>query len=448
MMRRYPTYRDSGVEWMGEVPEGWNVVPVKRAFSVTLGKMLQNERRSGDDFEAQYLRAANVQWGRVDVSDVKRMWFSDREARSLALMVGDLLVSEGGDVGRSAIWQGEIPDCFIQNSVHRVRALGANSTGFLYYWMLTLKSKGFIDVLCNKSTIAHFTVEKFSEVSLPRPPLVEQTAIAAFLDRETAKIDALVDEQRRLIALLREKRQAVISQAVTKGLNPAAPMKPSGVDWLGDVPDGWEVSGIKRYCREITDGAHVSPETEEGVYPFVSTKDISENGIDLEGCLRTSGASFRYLQSSGCQPFVGDILFSKDGTIGRTAIVELQADFVVASSLIILRPRHELVLTQFLNYLCRSSVIASQVSSFVKGAGLPRLSISNLLKVFGVFPEIDEQVKIVDYLNAVTANLDNLAGVAESGITLLQERRAALISAAVTGKIDVRDLARAKTEAA
>ncbi len=217
-------------------------------------------------------------------------------------------------------------------------------------------------------------------------------------------------------------------------------MKDSGVEWLGEVPAHWEVTQIKRRCELITDGAHVSPETEGGVYCFVSTKDVSDEGIDFEGCLRTSPPSYQYLVKAGCQPAPGDVLFSKDGTIGRTIVVSEGApDFVVASSLIIIRPEYEQLLPGFLHALCQSWVVAQQVESFVKGAGLPRLSIQNILKVIGIFPPIEEQENIADFLQQEHEVTRQLTSEACRAMELLKERRSALISAAVTGKIDLRD---------
>ena len=142
------------------------------------------------------------------------MWFSTSEKEALLLKKGDLLVSEGGDVGRSAIWNFE-GDFYFQNSINRIRTVEGNSVHFLYYWMLAIKNKGYIDVICNKSTIAHFTAEKVSAVPIPLPPIAEQTQIACFLDRETSRIDTLIAEQKRLIELLQERRSALISAAVT-----------------------------------------------------------------------------------------------------------------------------------------------------------------------------------------------------------------------------------------
>ena len=271
---RYPEYKDSGVEWLGEVPAHWTVAPLKRGFSVTLGKMLQPDSSGPDDELVPYLRAANIQWTGVDVSDIKQMWLSPRDRVQLALQLGDLLVSEGGDVGRSCLWGDEIANCSFQNSVNRVRAIQGGSTRFLYYWMSTIKDKGYVDVLCNKSTIAHFTAEKVAAVSVPFPSANEQSGIATFLDHETAKIDALVAEQEKLIALLQEKRQAVISHAVTKGLDANVPMKDSGVEWLGEVPGHWEVAKTARFFK-VAMGQTILKEDliDEGEWPVFSATD-------------------------------------------------------------------------------------------------------------------------------------------------------------------------------
>jgi len=211
-----------------------------------------------------------------------------------------------------------------------------------------------------------------------------------------------------------------------------AKYKDSGVEWLGEVPEHWIVCPIKRYSETITDGAHISPETEDGIYHFISTKDVIDESIDFENSLRTSESSFEYMVKTDCRPFVGDVLFSKDGTIGRTVVVREDRDFVVASSLIIIRPRKTTLDPDFLNRLCQSRLVASQVEALVKGAGLPRLSIQNLIKVIGCFPPIQEQTSIAAFLARETAKIDALVGEQRRLIELLKEKRQAVISHAVT----------------
>ena len=211
----YPEYRETRHDLLPPIPVHWMTGQIKNAHNVVLGKMLQSDAKTPADRLLPYLRAANVTWGGVDLSTINEMWFSPAERKALRLMVGDVVISEGGDVGRSAVWQGELPECYFQNAINRARPKGKHSSRYLYYWMSFIKSAGYIDIICNKSTIPHYTAEKVQGTPFVFPPAGEQAGIAAFLDHETAKIDRLIAKQERLIELLKEKRQAVISATVT-----------------------------------------------------------------------------------------------------------------------------------------------------------------------------------------------------------------------------------------
>jgi type I restriction enzyme S subunit len=437
-VRQYEAYKPSGVEWLGDVPSHWVVAPIKYHFRVAGGATPKSDLPEYWEGDIPWFTPVDLSDSGIAVLETSARSISEAGLASCSanlVPAGSVLMSTRAPIGSLGI--AKTPATTNQGCKSLVPK-GSLSSTFLASTLLVgvdelrIRGKG--------STFLELSGDELGSFPVPVPTPPEQRAIAAFLDRETAKIDELVEEQRRLIELLKEKRQAVISHAVTKGLDPTAPMKLSGIEWLGDVPAHWEVTGVKRYCLAITDGAHVSPETENGVHCFVSTKDLSDAGIDFEECLRTSDVSYAYLVRTGCKPNVGDLLFSKDGTIGRTAVVNGDRDFVVASSLVIIRPDRELLYVDFLHFLCQSVFIKSQVESFVKGAGLPRLSIQNLLRVIGVFPPIEEQVQIATALSSAAQGFEKLSAVAETAITLLQERRAALISAAVTGKIDVRGL--------
>ena len=429
---RYGEYKDSGIEWLGEVPAHWSVSQSRRMFKV------RSEPAQPDD----QMLTASQKYGVLPQAEY--MLREGRRVVEVILGTENLKHVEPDDfIISMRSFQGGIEWCQLRGSTsfHYVMLTPVKWVWPAYFAHL-LKSTPYIQALRRTTDLIRDGQElrfsNFAQVSLPVVPLEEQRAIATFLDRETGKIDALIAEQEKLLRLLAEKRQATISHAVTKGLNPDAPMKDSGVAWLGAVPEHWEVTQLKRFCLLITDGAHVSPETEGGVYHFVSTKDLVDDIIDFDNCLLTSPASYVQLVRNGCRPLAGDILFSKDGTIGRTVVVECEKEFVIASSLIIIRPNSEILRPRFLNYLCKSNVVIRQVESFVKGAGLPRLSIQNILKVIGVFPSADEQDAIAALLDAETTRLNALDSEARRSIALLKERRAALIAAAVTGKIDVR----------
>ncbi|SFX55777.1 type I restriction enzyme, S subunit [Pseudomonas sp. NFACC49-2] len=439
----YPAYKDSGVEWLGEVPESWTAGTL-RWYSTIQGGIAKGKDYEGrDTISLPYLRVANVQDGFVDLTEIKQISVLESELERYSLRAGDVLMNEGGDndkLGRGAVWQGQIEPCLHQNHVFAIRPNDLLKSEWLAAFTGSQPARTYFFLSSKQSTnLASISASNIMSLVVPIPPVAEQTQVLRFLDHETARIDVLIGEQQRLIELLKEKRQAVISHAVTKGLDPTVPMKDSGVKWLGEVPAHWEVTQIKRRCKLITDGAHISPETENGIYCFVSTKDVSDEGIDFEGCLRTSTTSYQYLVKTGCQPAAGDVLFSKDGTIGRTIVVSEDApEFVIASSLIIIRPDNEQLLPGYLHALCQSWVITQQVDGFVKGAGLPRLSIQNLLKVIGIFPPAKEQAYITEFLQQESKVTRQLTKEAWRTMELLKERRSALISAAVTGKIDVR----------
>lgn len=208
-----------GIKWMGKVPVNWRVDAVKRHYDIRLGKMLQNVPATEDDTLAPYIKAVNVAWGKVFHDDLSEMWASLSEMRQYEVKDGDLLVCEGGEVGRAGIVVKPPDCCIIQNAVHRVRSKASADVNFLKYVMHAVNSAGWFEVLCNKATIAHFTREKFAELRIPTPHIELQRSIAAFLDRETSRIDSLIAKKERQIELLQEKRVALISHAVTKGLD-------------------------------------------------------------------------------------------------------------------------------------------------------------------------------------------------------------------------------------
>lgn len=417
--QKYAEYQDSGIEWLGEIPNSWQVKKLKYLCKVTTGNK--------DTVNA--------------VEDGKYPFFVRSQTVERINSIGadcEAVLTAGDGVGVGKVYHYYKGKFDFHQRVYMLYDFGDVIGRFVYYYL----SSNFYKVALEgnaKSTVDSLRLPQFLNFAFSLPTIKEQDWIVDFLDHETAKIDTLIAKQEKLIELLKEKRQAVISHAVTKGLNPNVPMKDSGVEWLGEVPKHWSVSLIKYQCREITDGAHISPELENGEHLFISIRDIKEGVINFEDTLLTSEKSYQYLVHTGCKPFAGDILFSKDGTIGQTAITPSNINFVVASSLIIIRPNYFKVISEFLDLLLRSDVVQEQVESFVKGAALRRLSIQNLLKIWGVFPPIDEQEKIVEFVLFQLDKYKVLEDKAEKQVELLKERRTALISAAVTGKIDVRN---------
>ncbi len=198
--------------------------------------------------------------------------------------------------------------------------------------------------------------------------------------------------------------------------------------WYPALPTGWLHGRVKSFARRVTDGAHISPDTEGGVYDFVSTRDVKQGKIDFAGSLKTTPETYKYMVKTGCQPFPGDVLFSKDGTVGETAVVRVLKDFVVASSLVIISPRQEVMNSDFLAYVFASKTSKDQAASLMRGAGLPRLSVGNLARIEVPVPPLSEQQDIVRFLDCETAQIDDLVSKQEEFVTLLRERRSVVVS--------------------
>lgn len=434
---KYPSYKDSGLKWIGEIPEHWKKTKVGNLYEITLGKMLQPKPRTSNDLLVPYLKAMNIQDGYIDTSNVDEMYSNNTEIEQMSIDKGDLLVCEGGEVARSAIVNSNYEGYIFQNSLHRVRSTNKGMTLYLHYLLNAVRGSGYINILVNKATIAHFTKDKFSSLKICVPPLVEQKAISKYLEIKTAEIDLLISDKEKLIELLEEKRQAIITEAVTKGLYPDVKMKDSGVEWIGEIPEHWDISLLVRNCNRITDGSHFSPESQNNGYPYITVKDIKNGKIDTEGSLKISYEDYEKLTKNGCKPQKNDLLLSKDGTIGRVAIVR-DEEVVVLSSLAIITPGDK-YFSNFLRFFLESSINVEQMYSYIAGAALKRLTIQTLNKLVSIVPPINEQTEIAEYLEEKIFDIDESIKEISKQIERIKEYRSSLIYEAVTGKIDVRD---------
>ena len=239
--------KDSGIDWLGDIPADWSVAKAKYFFDIQLGKMLQPEPDSADDTLEYYLCAANLGGNNLKTDSLKQMWLSPIDKAKFDVRKGDLLVVEGGDVASCDIVTEDVQNLYIQNALHRVRSKNGCDVRFLRYILIIAKTCGYIDLICNKATIAHFTKDKFASMSYPVLPLDEQQRIAAFLDGECARIDSVVEKTRASIEEYRKLKQAIITRAVTKGIRPNRPTKDSGIDWLGEIPADWKISKVGRH---------------------------------------------------------------------------------------------------------------------------------------------------------------------------------------------------------
>lgn len=426
----YPALKASGIAWSPHIPKHWKTRPVKAHFSVRLGKMLQNAAESPLDKKVPYLKAVHVNWGHVEVKDLPEMWASPEEISQYGVRGGDLLICEGGEVGRAGIVHEPPDEAIIQNALHRVRAQASSNIKFLMYGIYAVEGAGWFSILCNKATIAHLTREKLTELKMPIPNKNEQDSIVIFLDRKTAQIDDLIEKKERMIELLKEERAAVINHAVTRGLGPKVDLQDSGAQWLGKIPKQWRCKRLK-YLAHLTNEAVASGRTGlcvdlENIESWTGRLINNDLSVNLEE-----------MKAFRC----GDVLFNKLRPYLAKVFMATQ-DGACGGELLVLRPDRE-VASQFLFYRCVSDVFISAVNGSTYGTKMPRASWDFIGNLLIPYPERNEQEKIASFLDEKTAQIDGQIGRAERSIELLREYRTALISQAVTGKIDLREMANA-----
>lgn len=443
---KYPAYKDSGVEWLGQVPEHWEVDRIKASI-VSSKNGIWGDESKGDENDIPCVRVADFdrQKLRVELTEPTIRNVTSREREGRTLNKGDLLLEKSGGgenqpVGCVVLYDDERP-AVCSNFVARVQLKpGMGSSFWRYVHAAAYAVRLTTGSINQTSGIQNLDQDRYFNERAAFPPPEEQTAIATFLDHETAKIDALVAEQEKLITLLQEKRQAVISHAVAKGLNPNAPMKDSGIEWLGEVPAHWDVRALKNIVSTpITDGPHETPQfLDEGV-PFVSAEAVSQGFINFEKIRGHISAEDHQRYSQKYLPRRGDVYMVKSGaTTGVTAIVETDQEFNIWSPLAALRCGDKM-LPKFLLHYMRSRHFQEAVTLNWSFGTQQNIGMGVIGNLSAPVPPLEEQTVIAFLLDQETAKLDTLTAEARTAITLLQERRTSLISAAVTGQIDVRN---------
>ena len=441
--RPYPAYRDSGVEWLGEIPAHWEAKPAKAA-------LIRNDSGVwGDDFDDDgtvVLRSTEqtVQGGwRIDQPARRRL--STREATCARLGVGDLLVTKSSGsahhIGKTSIVDEQVAalNCCYSNFMQRLRVSGKHVSQFYWYFMNCPVAREQLVFLSSTTTgLGNLNGSILGAIRTPMAPPDEQRAIAAFLDRETAKTDGLVARMERLIELLHEKRTALITRAVTRGLDPDVPMKDSGVEWLGEIPAHWHLRPLKRVSPEITVGVVVNPSIyvrTDGV-PFLYGSDIKEGRIVADAARRMSEEDSKTLSKSRLR--AGDLVCVRVGAPGVTAVVPPELAGANCASVVIVR-RPDSFDSQWLCYAMNSRLVRYQVELVQYGAAQEQFNVAHAVEFIVPLAPQAEQKTLADFLDRASAEIDALIAKIREAINHLNEFRTALISAAVTGKIDVRE---------
>lgn len=441
-MKTYDTYKDSGIEWIGQIPEHWEVVRLKYRGKSIIGITYKPDDVNDESNGTLVLRSSNVQNGKLDFKDCV---YVDKKIKGSQLTKeGDILVcARNGSahlVGKSAYIPKEWENVSFGAFMSIVRT---DLDKFLFYYFNSQVFKGQKGLFAT-STINQLTSSMLNNLDIPIPPTkAEQTAIANYLDRKTAEIDQLIADKKLLVELYQEEKTAIINQAVTKGINPNVKLKDSGIEWLGDIPEHWEVKRLRHVCtifgRIGYRGYKVTDLVQKGKGAItISPSNMKEYNMDFQKCTFLSWD--KYEESPEIKIYNDDILFVKTGsTYGKTTIVKsLEEKATINPQIIVLKEIS--VNNDFLWYAMKSKNIQFQVEQTVVGGTIPTISQAKINNYSFPIPlNEQEQTAIVQHIEKESTRIDTKISKAEQYIELLTEYRTALISEVVTGKVKVID---------
>ena len=429
-MKPYASYKPSGVPWLGDVPSHWQVEKVK------FQARLRGEKAVGTN-GARYVGMEHVLSKVGKFNPVVEGTQEEAESTVNVFSKGDVLFGK---------LRPYLAKCVVADTD------GVCSSEFLVlapsdevapaYLNATMLMQEFIDAVDASTFGAKMPRADWGFIGqqrLPLPPPDEQQAIADYLDAETARIDTLIHEKDELIGLLREWRQSVIVEAVTKGLNKDAPMKASGVAVLGEVPSHWEVKKIRYVLEAIGDVDHFMPESVDKGVPYLMTGDLKDlvSEVSLDECKQVAYKDYLAL-SKRIKSSKGDVVMARYATIGTAMYVDMDVDFLVSYSCVTLKPNQSNMSGLYLFQYMKSDAFLHGVENQINTNTQGNVGISDLQNVMIAVPPLPEQQAIADYLDAETAKIDDLIAHTNDEIALLKELRAATIADAVLGRVDVR----------
>ena len=432
--KQYPSYKNSGVEWLGDVPEHWNTKPTKYCFKLITDKAIENN--------SEVLLSVYTDIGVKPRSELE-------ERGNKASTTDGYWIVKKGDiiVNKLLAWMGAIGlsnYSGVTSPAYDILRIKYNYTPEYYNYLfrngdMFTEFKRYSRGLMDMRLRLYFS--EFGNIKLPVPSIDEQQKIVSFLDTETARIDTLIAKQEKLIELLEEQRKSIISHAVTKGLNPNALMKDSGVEWLGEVPEHWMTPSSKHLLEiPITDGPHETPNFVDDGVPFISAEAISKGKIDFDKKRGYITPELNAIYSKKYSPKIEDIYMVKSGaTTGKVAMVETTEEFNIWSPLAVFRCNKNKVLPKFLLAVFNSSHFYDALVLNWSYGTQQNIGMGVLSNIEIPCPSLKEQAEIIQHLDAQNTKFDKLISTQSQLIEKLKEYRSSIISHAVTGKIDVRE---------
>lgn len=429
--------KDSGIKWIGDIPDTWNVIKVKYNCSLkgrigwqglTTDEYIDEGPCliTGTDFN---INEGNINWNScVHVSE----WRYE-QAPEIQVRNGDLLITKDGTVGKVAIVSDMQDKTTLNSGVMVIRPTGdAYETKFLYY---VLKSeefwKWFNYINSGNTTISHLYQHDLNHFYFAVTDKTEQKAITDFLDRKCAQADAIINKVKEQIELLNRAKVSLICKQTMTGTEDCQLVENNN-RWFTKVPVNWKVMRLKYACEKITDGSHFSPDLQDEGETYITVTNIYDGKVHVDEGSKILAADYEKLVRAGCQPSIGDVLLTKDGTIGRTAIAETN-NYVLLSSVAILTPSKEL-LPRYLQYVLDSHLCQLQMFDSKGGSALQRITLTKIYNYFITVPPIDEQRNIIKLLDKKCAVIDRIIEKKQEELSILEEQKKSLINECITGK--------------
>ena len=412
MTQRYDTYKDSGVQWLGDIPGHWGCVALSKVSDIILGKMLQSETKKETDILIPYICAKDVHFDGIDMSNLKTMYFSQSEMDMYEVRKGDMLIVEGGaGAGNCSILRNNVKNIGIQNSIMIVRSNADVINSYICYFMSSIVRRGYVNFITNIATIPHFTKEKVSRTYIPLPPLSEQRSIVSFLDAKCGKIDEWVTKKQKEVEHLQELKQRVIADAVTRGLNPHVKMKATNIPWIKEIPGHWECVPLK-YFIETKSGTAINVKEldDKGTYPVYGGG--SQIGFcNKYNCEESEIIVGRVGAKCGCVTFPNKKVWATDNAL------------IIKTNLY---PRF----TAFV-------LVAADLNRLNAATAQPLITGTKIKHVRIALPPLSEQKQIVSYLDTKCSKIEKLIANINKEIERIKEYKQRLISDVVTGQIKV-----------
>lgn len=440
-MKKYENYKDSGLEWLGMVPEHWEIMRLKSCSSIILGKMLMSIPPKGQEANyslEKYLKSKNVGWLNLCLDDnaVEEMFFNETEKELYKLREGDIVMNEGGDIGKVALWHDTGYDCYIQNSINKITSSNGVIPAFLTYYLYSVSMSGYFWSIVSQISIAHLTKEKLANTPIILPPLTEQRTIASYLDRKVGQIDALISEKGKMVEDLKAYRSSLITETVTKGLDKEVEMKDSGVEWIGRIPSTWKSSKIGRIYSDI--GSGTTPDSNNNLYYKEDGFNWLQTGDLTDGYITETSRHISQLaideKHMRFYPVDSIVVAMYGATIGKVGFLKIETSTNQACCVL---PPSENMDAMYMFYMMQASkeiLISNSI-----GGGQPNISQSIIKEHIIPVPPLRIQKEIALYLQNKIGKIVSILSEQEHQLSDLKSYKSSLITEAVTGKIDLRD---------